>query len=107
MRATFLLLFSFGAALFVAPLADGQAVLKNTSLGQSQNDERDLANSLTAGPQKYGKGEKKAQVNSTDLKSKSIKDATFGGSLLNIGIDPAAPKLDASKEHIAPTEEQS
>ena len=99
--------------VLTASVAHGQlapnepAVLGKTTLGQSQNDDRDLANSLIAGPQKYGKGEKKAQVNAAELKSKSIKDATFGGSLLNIGIGSAAePKLDASKEHAAPSEEE-
>jgi hypothetical protein len=113
MRPTFLLLFSFGAAVFVTTLAYGQiapnepGVLNKTTFGTSQNDDRDLANSLVAGPQKYGKGEKKLQVSASELKTKSIKDATFNGSLLNIGIDPTAPKLDASKEHSAPSEESS
>lgn len=111
MRPDFsLVIFSLGAVLIVAPFAQGQAVLNNTTLGASQNDERDLANSLQPGPQKYGKGEKKLQLNTAEvknLKSNTIKDATFGGSLLNIGINAGEPKLDASKEHSAPSEEQS
>ena len=99
------LIIVVAAILIIAPVARGQAVLSNTTLGQQQNDARDLANSLQAAPQKYGKGEKKSQINSAELKSKSIKDATFGGSLMNIGIDDSVPKLDAAKEHAAPTEE--
>lgn len=100
------------ALTIISPLAHGQiapnepAVLNNTTLGQSQNDERDLANSLQPGPVKFGKGEKKFQVNAKQLQSKSIKDETFGGSLLNMGIDPTAPKLDAAKENAAPSEEK-
>jgi hypothetical protein len=100
----FLLLMSV-----IIPLARAQdpGVLDKTTFGKSQNDERDLANSLVAGPQKYGKGEKKAQVSAGELKSKSMKDSTFGGSLLNIGIDPAEPKLDESKLRSAATDTQS
>ena len=100
----------FLATLIASPLAHGQiapnepAVLNNTTLGQSQNDERDFANSLAPGPVKYGKGEKKSQIRATELKSKSIKDSTFGGSLLNVGIDSSVPKLDESKLRNAPTE---
>ena len=107
MKATFTLIILSGFGLILSPAAYGQAVLNNTTLGQQQNDARDLANSLQPGPQKYGKGEKKLQINSAELKSKSIKDATFGGSLMNIGIDASAPKLDTSKEHTAPSEEPS
>jgi hypothetical protein len=95
------------ACVIVLPLAhaQGQAVLDKTTLGQSQNDSRDLVNSLVAGPQRYGKGEKKGEVNSADLKSKTTKDATFGGSLLDMGIVGAEPKLDEHKLHNAPSEE--
>jgi len=111
MKPIFPLVCSLSLITVIAFSAHGQtaggepAVLGKTTLGQSQNDDRDLANSLIAAPQKYGKGEKKAQVSSAELKSKSINDATFGGSLLNSGIG-AEPKLDASKEHAAPSEEK-
>ncbi|HST29437.1 MAG TPA: hypothetical protein VLK27_01200 [Chthoniobacterales bacterium] len=105
MRSLVAVFFSSVLILSIAPLAHAQAVLNNTTLGQRQNDDRDLVNSLVPGPQKYGKGEKKSQVSAAELKSKSIKDATFGGSLMNIGIDAAVPKLDGSKEHSAPSEE--
>jgi hypothetical protein len=91
------------------PLARAQdpGVLDKTTFGKSNNDERDLANSLVPGPQRYGKGEKKAQIDSAELKSKSIKDSTFGGSLLNMGIDQNEPKLDESKLRTAAIETQS
>jgi hypothetical protein len=98
----------FTAVVAFAAAAHGQGVLDKTTLGARQNDERDLANSLVPGEKKYGgRGEKKAQVNTAELKSKSIKDTTFGGSLLNMGIDPAAPKLDESKLHEAKGEKDS
>jgi hypothetical protein len=87
-------------------LASAQAPLDQTTLGKSQNSAQDLANSLVPGEKKYGKGEKKEQVNTAELKSKSIKDSTSGGSLLNMGIDPAAPKLDEQKLHNAPAEKE-
>ena len=99
-----LVLILAGAGVMVPSPAQAQAVLDKTSLGRSQNDERDLANSMVAGPQKYGKGEKKAQISASELKSKGLKDSTFGGSLLNVGIDSSQPKLDASKERLAPSE---
>ena len=100
-----LVLILAGAGVMVQSPAQAQAVLNKTSLGQSQNDERDLANSLVVGPQKYGKGEKKAQVSASELKSKGLKDSTFGGSLLNMGIDSSSqPKLDTSKERVALSE---
>jgi hypothetical protein len=81
-----------------------QSSVEQTTLGKDQNDNRDYVNSLMPGPQRFGKGEKKVQINSAELKSKSLKDATFGGSLLNMGIDDGAPKLDESKLHNAQTE---
>jgi hypothetical protein len=88
-------------------LASAQAALDRTTLGKQQNDARELVNSLVPGETKYGKGEKKEQVNAGQLKSKSIKDTTFGGSLLNMGIDPSEPKLEEQKLHSAPTEKDS
>lgn len=87
--------------------AEGQGVLDKTSFGQSQNGPRDLANSLTAAPKSYGKGEKKDQVNAAELKSKTTKDTTFGGSLLDMGIVGAEPKLDEQKLRSAHSESDS
>ncbi len=103
MRPIFI--FVFLATVIASPLVRAQAVLDKTTLGQSQNDDRDLANSLVPGPQRYGKGEKKSQIKAAELKSKTIHDATFGGSLLNMGIGSAAqPKLDETKLRNAQTE---
>ena len=94
-------------AAVVASAAAAHAQGGETTLGKPQNDARDLANSLVPGEKKYGgKGEKKEQVNATELKSKSLKDSTFGGSLLNMGIDSSAPKFDEQKLHSAPAEKE-
>lgn len=102
------LIIAFSLACGLLPsLAHGQGALDNTTLGKPQNDARDLANSMVPVEKKYtGKGEKKEQVSAAELKSKSIKDSTFGGSLLNMGIDPSAPKLDEQKLHSAVTEKE-
>jgi hypothetical protein len=102
-------IISFSLVCGLLPsLASAQGALDKTTLGKQQNDARELANSLVPGEQKYGgKGEKKEKVNTAELKSKSIKDTTFGGSLLNVGIDPAVPKLDEQKLHNAPSEKES
>ena len=81
--------------------------MDRTTFGQSQNDARDLANSLVPGEKRWGKGEKKVEVNSGELKSKTVKDTTFGGSLLNMGIVGAEPKLDESKRPAVKIENDS
>jgi hypothetical protein len=103
------LILLIAVCVFVSPPARAQdpAGLGKTTLGQSQNDSRDLVNSLVPGEKRYGKGEKKEQVNPAELKSKSTKDATFGGSLLDMGIVGAEPKLDEQKLHSAPSENDS
>ena len=104
--ARLILLGTVSALVFPFTQARGQAVLGKTTLGSSQNDSRDLVNSMVAPPKRYGKGEKKEEINAAELKSKASKDTTFGGSLLNMGISGAAPKLDEQqKRHIAPSEE--
>ena len=103
-------LLSILLVFLILPLsrAVDPAVLDKATFGRSQNDDRDLVNSLTAEPaQKYGKGEKKAEVSAAELKSKSTNDTTFGGSLLNMGIGSNVPKLDESKLHTPPVETQS
>lgn len=104
--ARLILLGAVSALVFPFTQARGQAVLNKTTLGSSQNDDRDLMNSMVAPPQRYGKGEKKEEINAAQLKSKANKDTTFGGSLLNMGISGAAPKLDEQqKRQSAPSEE--
>ena len=67
-------------------VAHGQGALDKTTLGQSQNDSRDLANSLIPGPKHYGKGEKKEEVDPKKLTSKTVKDPKFEGSLVEMGL---------------------
>ena len=81
---------------FCAPLAFGQGeggALGKTTLGKSQNTSQDLANSLVPGPPKYGKNEKKAEVDPKKLESKKTNDTTFSGSLNDIGLDWGGNKL--------------
>lgn len=104
MKATILFVLTLVCATFVvAPSLHAQASLDKTTFGKSQNDDRDLVNSLVPGAEKYGRGEKKSQVSAAELKSKTVKDSTFGGSLLNMGIDASAPKIDESKLRHATT----
>lgn len=104
--AKLLLLGAVSAIVLPLPNSKGQdTIFDKTTLGQSQNDARDLANSLAPGPQRFGKGEKKEQISTAELKSKTTKDTTFGGSLMNIGIVGAEPKLDEQKQNNASGEE--
>ncbi len=74
---------------FISPLAHGQASLSKTTLGKSQNDSRDLTNSLIPGKPRLGK-EKKEEVDPQKLPTKAIKDPKFQGSLLDEGLDSSA-----------------
>jgi hypothetical protein len=107
--AKLILLGAVSALVFPLTQARGQAgqkILDKTTFGSSQNDSRDMVNSLVPGPRSYGKGEKKEEISAAQLKSKANKDTTFGGSLMNIGINGAEPKLDEQqKRHSAPSEE--
>lgn len=85
----------------------GEGALAKTTLGQSQNDYRDLQNSLIPGEKKYGKGEKKVEVNTAELQTSKAKDTTFGGSLMNMGISRDEPKLDASKVQRSTSEKET
>ena len=71
----------------VSPFASGQSAL--TTLGGSQNDSRDLTNSLIPGKPRLGK-EKKEEVDPQKLPTKAIKDPKFQGSLLDEGLDSSA-----------------
>jgi hypothetical protein len=88
MRGLYRILFLLIASGFLSPLAFGQSSpLSGTTLGKSQNRSEDLVNSLIPGPQRVGKGEKKAEVDPKTLQSKTIKDPTFQGSLNDVGLD--------------------
>src|SRR3982750_2968681 len=78
----------FAVSGLITPLAFGQeAILDRTSFGHSQNDSRDLENSLIPGKKRYGKGEKKEEVDLRTLPSKSSKDTTFQGKLMDLDLD--------------------
>jgi hypothetical protein len=81
-----------GSVLFSAA-ASGQAVLEKTTLGASQNDSRDLVNSLIV-PKRtnFGK-EKKEEVDLKTLQTKSSKDTTFQGNLMDLDLDWHGDKL--------------
>ena len=76
----------FASCLSIFPAVFGQAVLDKTTFGQSQNDARDLQNSLIVPKRNSLKGEKTEQVDPQKLSSRSVKDAKFQGSLLDMGL---------------------
>src|ERR1700737_533035 len=92
-----------------ASFAHGQSTVGKTTLGQSQNDGRDLANSLIPGkPRSVGKGEKKEEVDPKKLPSKSIKDPTFGGSLVEMGLGSSGdPTVHLQKPRSAPEQDSN
>jgi hypothetical protein len=92
---------------FISPLAHGQASLSKTTLGKSQNDERDLANSLVPGKQRFGKGEKKEEVDPQKLPTKAIKDPRFQGSLLDEGLDSSAETKSQDEKGVGGSEKDS
>ena len=89
MKPLYRLILVFAASGLIAPLVSGQSALNKTTLGQSQNDGRDLANSLVPGQPRFGKGERKEEVDPKKLPSKSVKDPKFEGSLLSMGLGSA------------------
>ena len=89
----------------VAPLARGQAILDKTTLGQSQNDARDLQNSLIVPKRVSIKGEKTEQVDPQKLSSRSTKDAKFQGSLLEMGLGSTGDP-DAHQEKLRSATDQ-
>ena len=87
MKPPYRLILIFAGFGLVCPLAHGQsAILDKTTLGQSQNDARDLQNSLIVPKRVNIKGEKTEQVDPQKLSSRSTKDAKFQGSLLEMGL---------------------
>src|SRR5256885_15259890 len=93
MNSIFKLILVAGAWGLVSPLAHGQAVLDKTTLGQSQNDYRDLQNSMVPGKKTYGKGEKKEEVDLKNLQSKTVKNTAFKGTLMDLDVDWHGDKL--------------
>jgi hypothetical protein len=84
----------FAGSGLIAPMVSGQsAILDKTTFGSSQNDYRDLENSMIPGKKRYDKGEKKEEVDLKKLPSKSAKDATFQGNLMDIDLDWGGAKL--------------
>src|SRR6266481_2371768 len=87
MKPPYRLILIFAGFGLVCPLAHGQsAILDKTTLGQSQNDARELQNSLIVPKRVNIKGEKTEQVDPQKLSSRSTKDAKFQGSLLEMGL---------------------
>src|SRR5205807_9723644 len=100
----FLLLAAYG---FISPLASGQSPLSGTTLGKSQNDSRDLTNSLVPGKPRFGKGEKKEEVDPQKLPTKAIKDPRFQGSLLDEGLDSSAETKSQDEKGVSGSEKDS
>ena len=89
MKLTYRFIIVMAVCGLVAPLARGQAdqaILDKTTFGHSQNDARDLQNSLIVPKRVSIKGEKTEQVDAQKLSSRSTKDAKFQGSLLDMGL---------------------
>jgi len=87
MKPPYRLILVFAGFGLVCPLAHGQsAILDKTTFGQSQNDARDLQNSLIVPKRVSIKGEKTEQVDPQKLSSRSAKDVKFEGSLLEMGL---------------------
>jgi hypothetical protein len=87
----FLLLLVFALS---APVLFGQgSAISRTDLGKSQNTREDLVNSLAPGPVKYGKGEKKAEIDPKTLPSKKSNDTMFSGGLNDLGVDWSGDKM--------------
>src|SRR5256885_12224881 len=102
MKPIYRLILGFAVSGSVAPLAFGQAVLDKTTLGSSQNDYRDFQNSMVVPQHKRFGKEKKEEVELRTLQSKSMKDPTFGGSLVEMGLGSSGdPDLRQQKPRSA------
>jgi len=107
MKASYKLILISAAFGLVSPLASGQSPLSGTTLGKSQNDGRDLANSLVPGKQRFGKGEKKEEVDPQKLPTKAIKDPKFQGSLLDEGLGSSAETKSQDEKGVGGNEKDS
>ena len=107
MKASYKLILISAAFGLVSPFASGQSALNKTTLGKSQNDQRDLVNSLVPGKQRFGKGEKKEEVDPQKLPTKAIKDPKFQGSLLDEGLDSSAETKSQDEKGVSGSEKDS
>ena len=108
MKPIYKLILVFAVSGLIAPLAPGQqAILDKTTLGSSQNDYRDFQNSMVVPQHKRFGKEKKEEVDLRTLQSKGMKDPTFGGSLVEMGLGSSGdPDLHQQKPRSA-TDENS
>ena len=107
MKASYKLILVSAAFGLVSPFASGQSPLSGTTLGKSQNDSRDLTNSLVPGKPRFGKGEKKEEVDPQKLPTKAIKDPKFQGSLLDEGLDSSAETKSQDEKGVSGSEKDS
>jgi len=107
MKASYKLILISAAFGLVSPFASGQSPLSGTTLGKSQNDSRDLTNSLVPGKQRFGKGEKKEEVDPQKLPTKAIKDPKFQGSLLDEGLGSSAETKSQDEKGVGGSEKDS
>ena len=107
MKASYKLILISAAFGLFSPFARGQSPLSGTTLGKSQNDGRDLANSLVPGKQRFGKGEKKEEVDPQKLPTKAIKDPKFQGSLLDEGLGSSAETKSQDEKGVGGSEKDS
>jgi hypothetical protein len=100
MKPIYRLILAFAVYGLIAPLVFGQAVLEKTTLGSSQNDYRDLENSLIVPKRTHIGKEKKEEVDLRTLQTKASHDPTFGGSLVEMGLGSSGdPTLRQQKQH--------
>src|SRR5437899_13027027 len=91
MKPPYRLILIFAGFALGCPLAHGQsAILDKTTLSQSQNDARDLQNSLIVPKRANIKGAKTEQVDRQKLSSRSTKDAKTQASVLEMALDSTA-----------------
>jgi len=107
MKASYKLILISAAFGLVSPLASGQSPLSGTTLGKSQNNGTDLANSLVPGKPRFGKGEKKEEVDPQKLPTKAIKDPKFQGSLLDEGLGSSAETKSQDEKGVGGSEKDS
>ena len=84
-----------GSVLFSAAAFGqaGEAILDKTTLGASQNDYRDLQNSLIVPKRNHIGKEKTGEVDLKTLQTKTSKDTPFQGTLMDLDVDWHGDKL--------------